>query len=76
MKVTKEEYLKNKKTKHNTYAGAVCPKCAKGMNHEARSEELNEIRDSQKKRWGRILCDECLTQKGVSDESKDNRESR
>jgi len=43
------------------YAGAVCTKCIKGINHETPIEGYEEIRKRKEKKYGAgRLCNDCL----------------
>lgn len=43
------------------YAGAVCPKCKRGINNEEPLKGYDEIRKKQQKRYGMArLCNKCI----------------
>ncbi len=44
------------------YAGRLCGRCGKGCNHERSVTGFEEEKRRQKKRYGTIPCNDCLTE--------------
>ena len=54
------------------YAGALCPRCLKGINNEVQIEGHEDTKKRQLKRYGGDrLCNECLLYKVKEQEKTD-----